>query len=38
MAEPETVARTIAFVASDDCDMLIGQTIGVMRYNGANTE
>jgi NAD(P)-dependent dehydrogenase (short-subunit alcohol dehydrogenase family) len=38
MAEPETVARTIAFVASDDCDMLVGQTIGVMRYNGANTE
>lgn len=37
MAEPETVARTIAFVASDDCDMLIGQTIGVVRYTGENT-
>jgi 3-oxoacyl-[acyl-carrier protein] reductase len=37
MVEPETVARTIAFVASDDCDMLIGQTIGVVRYTGENT-
>jgi NAD(P)-dependent dehydrogenase (short-subunit alcohol dehydrogenase family) len=37
IVEPDTVARTIAFVASDDCDMLIGQTIGVVRYTGENT-
>ena len=37
IVEPETVARTIAFVASDDCDLLIGQTIGVVRYTGENT-
>ncbi len=37
MVEPETVARTIAFVASDDGDLLIGQTIGVVRYTGENT-
>ncbi len=35
--QPEQVARTIAFLASEDSDMLVGQAIGVTRYAGEGT-